>query len=148
MMTQMEDLYASAFGRRSSILYIDYIFQTSSIARGDKKMANKRLRTGGSTRTHHFSTFRAGVYLGLGIPAFFQGLVRGAIFYSYHSIIDRNHFLVFEPEVRQAVPAWDSLLFVYGVILVPVLFSLLVGINLLVWAESRINYSFIFGKIF
>lgn len=109
MMTQMEDLYASAF------------------ARGDKKMANKRLRTGGSTRTHHFSTFRAGVYLGLGIPALFQGLVR-----------------VFEPEVQQAVPYWDSLLFVYGVILVPVLFSLLVGINLLVWAESRINYSFIF----
>jgi hypothetical protein len=109
MMTQMEDMYAAAF------------------ARGDKKQANKRLRTGGSTRTHHFSAFRAGVYLGLGIPALFQGLVR-----------------VFQTDTQQAVPAWDMLLFVYGIILIPVLFSLLVGINMLVWAESRINYSFIF----
>lgn len=109
MMTQMEEMYATAF------------------ARGDKKRANKRLRTGGSTRTHHFSAFRAGVYLGLGIPALSQGLVR-----------------VFQTDVQQAIPAWDILLFVYGVLLIPVLFSLLVGVNLLVWAEARINYSFIF----
>jgi hypothetical protein len=34
---------------------------------------------------------------------------------------------------------------VYGVLLIPVLFSLLIGINLLVWSRSRINYVFIFG---
>jgi len=35
---------------------------------------------------------------------------------------------------------------VYGVFLVPVLFVLLIGINLLVWSRSSINYVFIFGK--
>lgn len=34
----------------------------------------------------------------------------------------------------------------YGVLLVPVLFGLLLGLNLLVWARSSINYVFIFGK--
>ena len=145
MMTQMEDMYAAAFGRPSSIPYMGQHPPKSSIARGDKKQANKRLRTGGSTRTHHFSAFRAGMYLGLGIPALFQGLVRGTIFCSYQLMVDHEHFLVFQTDTQQAVPAWDMLLFVYGIILIPVLFSLLVGINLLVWAESRINYSFIFG---
>ena len=87
------------------------------------------------------------MYLGLGIPALFQGLVRGTIFCSYQLMVDQEHFLVFQTDTRQAVPVWDMLLFVYGIILIPVLFSFLVGINLLVWAESRINYSFIFGKI-
>ena len=34
---------------------------------------------------------------------------------------------------------------VYGTLLVPTLFVALVGVNLLVWARSRINYVFIFG---
>jgi hypothetical protein len=35
---------------------------------------------------------------------------------------------------------------VYGVFLVPVLFGLLLGLNLLVWSLSSINYVFIFGR--
>jgi hypothetical protein len=34
---------------------------------------------------------------------------------------------------------------VYATLGVPVTFSLLVGINLIVWARARINYMFIFG---
>lgn len=36
-------------------------------------------------------------------------------------------------------------MYIYGVLLVPVLFSLLVGTNLEVWSKARINYAFIFG---
>ena len=55
--------------------------------------------------------------------------------------------LVFQEQTRRDIPAWDALLFLYGIILVPMIFVLLVGLNLLVWSRSRINYVFIFGKI-
>lgn len=52
----------------------------------------------------------------------------------------------FQPETRAQIPNWDGLLFAYGIISIPVFFSLLVGVNILVWSRSRINYVFIFGK--
>lgn len=36
-------------------------------------------------------------------------------------------------------------MYIYAVFFVPALFTLLVGTNLLVWSNSRINYVFIFG---
>jgi xenotropic and polytropic retrovirus receptor 1 len=51
----------------------------------------------------------------------------------------------FQPSVRAAIPGWDGLLYVYGVLFVPTLFACLVGLNLAVWSEARINYVFIFG---
>ena len=36
-------------------------------------------------------------------------------------------------------------MYVYAILLIPVLFSLLVGTNLGVWSKARINYAFIFG---
>lgn len=53
----------------------------------------------------------------------------------------------FQPDTLQAIPGRDGLLFVYAIFLVPVLFSLLVGMNILVWSRSRINYVFIFGEL-
>ena len=44
------------------------------------------------------------------------------------------------------MPCWDILLYIYSLIFVPVLYSFLLGVNLLVWARSRINYKFVFGK--
>ncbi|KAF9568303.1 hypothetical protein CPC08DRAFT_625650, partial [Agrocybe pediades] len=67
MMTEMEDLYAMAF------------------ARGDKKRATRRLRAGNSSKSHHFSTFRAGAYIGIALPAFIDGLVKGAAYYYFHT---------------------------------------------------------------
>ncbi|TBU59442.1 hypothetical protein BD310DRAFT_788481, partial [Dichomitus squalens] len=37
-------------------------------ARGDKKRAMARLRGGSQHTSHHFSTFRTGVALGLAVP--------------------------------------------------------------------------------
>uniref|UniRef100_A0A8H7XW23 Uncharacterized protein n=1 Tax=Psilocybe cubensis TaxID=181762 RepID=A0A8H7XW23_PSICU len=110
MMAEMEDLYAAAF------------------ARGNKKMATKRLRAGNSSKSHHFSTFRSGAYIGIALPALIEGLVK-----------------VSKQSTRQAIPAWGPLLFIYAILLIPILFTFLVGTNLLVWANSRINYIFIFG---
>ncbi|KAJ7269844.1 EXS family protein/ERD1/XPR1/SYG1 family protein [Mycena rebaudengoi] len=50
----------------------------------------------------------------------------------------------YQQSTRDQIPGWDALLLVYAVLFVPVVFSLLVGLNLLVWARSRINYVFIF----
>lgn len=51
----------------------------------------------------------------------------------------------FRSDTRQAIPAYNGLLFVYGILFIPVFFSLMVGLNILVWSKTRINYGFIFG---
>ena len=40
------------------------------------KKARMRLRTAENHKTHHFSTFRAGLYIGLAVPAVVDGLVK------------------------------------------------------------------------
>lgn len=109
ILRELEDMFAARF------------------ARGDKKKAQARLRSDSQHKSHHFSTFRSGMLLGLAVPALADGIVKS-----------------FQPETRAAIPSWDGLLFVYGIFLVPVLFSLLIGLNLLVWHKARINYTFIF----
>ncbi|KAJ8503472.1 hypothetical protein ONZ45_g10826 [Pleurotus djamor] len=94
---------------------------------GNRKRAKARLRANGQVKSHHFSTFRSGITLGLALPALVSGI-----------------YMSFQPETREAIKAWDALLFIYGILLLPVLFSLLVGLNVLVWSRSRINYVFIF----
>ncbi|EKM58004.1 uncharacterized protein PHACADRAFT_58738, partial [Phanerochaete carnosa HHB-10118-sp] len=109
MIREMEELYAARF------------------TKGDNKVAKTRLRGFMQHKTHHFSTFRTGLMLGLALPALVDGL-----------------YLSFRHDTRQAVPGYDGLLFVYSILLIPVLFSLLLGLNVLVWSKSRINYVFIF----
>ncbi|KAF8637930.1 hypothetical protein AX17_002551 [Amanita inopinata Kibby_2008] len=109
MMQEMESLYAQTF------------------VRGNKKTARDRLRGSARVTTHHYSTFRSGLFLGAALPALILGL--------YQS---------FQPHIREQIPAWDALLFTYGVFFIFVLFSILISLNLLVWAHFRINYIFIF----
>ncbi|CAK5274535.1 unnamed protein product [Mycena citricolor] len=78
-------------------------------------------------KTHHKSTFQSGLALGAAMIAVAAGI-----------------FDSFQPNTRAAIPGWDGLMFIYGVLAIPAIFALLVGLNLLVWAHSRINYVFIF----
>ena len=48
----------------------------SLTAKGDRKRALFRLRSAPSFKTHHFSTFRTGLALGLAAPAILDGTVR------------------------------------------------------------------------
>ena len=52
----------------------------------------------------------------------------------------------FRESTRDNLPGWDALLLVYATLFVPVVFSLMVGINILVWTKLRINHPFIFGE--
>ncbi|CAK5261977.1 unnamed protein product [Mycena citricolor] len=99
----------------------------SRFVRGDRKKALDLLRLGPQHKSHHVSTFWSGLFLGLAVPALVSGL--------YHS---------YQQSTRDAIPGWDGLLMIYGVFLIPVLLGLLVGLNILVWAQCRINYVFIF----
>ncbi|KAJ3565291.1 hypothetical protein NP233_g7722 [Leucocoprinus birnbaumii] len=94
---------------------------------GDSKKAIDRLRGGVQRKTRYFSTLRSGIILGTAMPALASGI--------YHCT---------QRETQELIRGWDVLLFFYGLLLVPVLFSLLVGLNLLVWTQSRVNYVFIF----
>ncbi|KAF8220925.1 EXS-domain-containing protein [Tricholoma matsutake] len=123
-----KSVFASSTGVRSVMSEIQDMYAALYV-RGDKKKAMVVLRAGTQAKTHHFSTWRSGLFMGLALPAFAAGL-----------------YLSFQTETRNAIPGWNGLLFMYGVLLVPVLFGLLLGLNLLVWARSSINYVFIFGK--
>ena len=54
----------------------DSALMVSQTAKGDRKRALVRLRMVSSFKTHHFSTFRTGIALGLAFPAVIDGLVR------------------------------------------------------------------------
>ena len=63
-----------------------------------------------------------------------------------HNSCFAHPFLGFQPEVRHGVQGWEALLYIYAIMLVPVLLAMLIGLNMLVWARTRINYVFIFGE--
>ncbi|KAB5594687.1 Xenotropic and polytropic retrovirus receptor 1 [Ceratobasidium theobromae] len=94
---------------------------------GDEKRARARLRAAPRQTTHHFSTFRSGLLVGLAAPALGMSL--------YHLL---------RPEYRESVPEWGALLQVYAALSIPVIFTLLIGLNLVAWARARINFIFIF----
>lgn len=109
MLKEMEELFAARFER------------------GDKKKAITRLRVGATQKSHHFSTFRTGMWLGLSIPATVTGFTT-----------------CLRDSTATSLPSWNIILFIYSIFLIPTLLALLVGLNLVVWAEERINYVFIF----
>ncbi|TFK19881.1 EXS-domain-containing protein [Coprinopsis marcescibilis] len=64
MIREMEEMYAMTF------------------VHGNKKKALKRLRGGTRVKSHHFSTFRSGLMLGLAVPAYWLARVVGKLFLS------------------------------------------------------------------
>ncbi|KAI0760361.1 hypothetical protein C8Q74DRAFT_1208005 [Fomes fomentarius] len=88
-------------------------------ARGDKKKALARLRGGAKHTSHHFSTFRTGMALGLAIPALVSGIYQSESQYSlvlrqpmmlnvWHRLPTRNPSR--DTRVgRPAVHIWDIL---------------------------------------
>jgi hypothetical protein len=54
--------------------------------------------------------------------------------------------LGFQAETREAIPAWNALLQVYGGFVLPLIFAMLITINMTAWQRARINYVFIFGE--
>ncbi|KAG8807091.1 hypothetical protein FRC17_004659 [Serendipita sp. 399] len=94
---------------------------------GDRKKARSRLRAHFTQKSHHYSTFRTGLMIGLSVPALAAGI--------YQS---------FQTPIREVIPAWSALLQIYLAFFIPVIFGLLVSLNLIIWAHVRINYIFIF----
>ncbi|KAG8875061.1 hypothetical protein FRB97_005453 [Tulasnella sp. 331] len=109
MIENVEELYASRFEG------------------GDKKKARDRLKMLGLNKTHHWSTFRSGIHLGLAIPALVVGI-----------------YNVCKREKRAQLHVWGSLLEAYATLAIPTIFSLLIGLNMLAWSRKRLNYVFIF----
>ncbi len=136
-------MFTARFGM--SVVVINFISMSdnSRIAKGDRKRALVRLRAVSSRKTHHFSTFRTGIALGLALPAAIDGIVRCES--SNNPAMLAEPLSGLQPHTRVAIPSWASLLFIYANLLVPTLLLFLVGTNMLIWTTSRINYVFIFG---
>jgi len=100
---------------------------------GDKKRAREQLRNGIALpsgvhqESHYGVVFCAGIYLGVALCCTVEGMRA-----------------VMDPAIRFSLPQWRSLLIVYAVEMIPTLFSLLFGLNLLGWSAVRINTVFIF----
>jgi len=56
------------------------------------------------------------------------------------------HLMLFSGTLKETHGyARDALLYIYATFLIPVVFSMLIGLNLHVWTRCNINYAFIFG---
>lgn len=115
---------------------------------GDRKKARTRLRATAKQRTHHFNAFRTGSYVGLALPPLISGVYQCNLFLSSLSPHPNFPYLGFQPSTRAAIPAWGALLQIYAALFLPVVFSLLISLNLIAWSRARINYVFIFGTLF
>lgn len=76
LLREMEESFTARFGKSLVVTCLIGVLMTSHIAKGDRKRALVRLRTVSSYKTHHFSTFRTGLALGLALPAVIDGIVR------------------------------------------------------------------------
>ena len=76
MLDEVETLYAARFGKSIGVLYCTYRFSIS-LEGGDRKKARSRLRASFKQRSHHYSTFRTGIFIGLSIPALIAGIYEG-----------------------------------------------------------------------
>ncbi|GJJ72444.1 xenotropic and polytropic retrovirus receptor 1 [Entomortierella parvispora] len=96
--------------------------------KGHRRRGMAKLRIPDSkNQTHHLTSTRIGIYMGLTAPLMVQALQAA-----------------FSTKREEEVPYWDSLLLVYAGLFLSILFACLFGINMYVWAKSRINYKFIF----
>jgi xenotropic and polytropic retrovirus receptor 1 len=146
MLGEVETLYAARFGK-----YRDFTCHTSLAhcftEKGDRKKAKNRLRASLKPQSHHLTTFRTGVFVGLSIPALISGIYEGEIPASFRGCTQHNNSSACQPDVQERVPGWSSLLQIYLAFFIPVVFGLLVSLNVIVWAYVRINYIFIFGEL-
>ncbi|KAB5594688.1 Xenotropic and polytropic retrovirus receptor-like protein [Ceratobasidium theobromae] len=127
LLRDIERIYAIRFGMFTRDLFQYKTRYNLDKEDGDEKKARTRLRAAPRQTTHHFSTFRSGLLVGLAAPALGMSL--------YHLL---------RPEYRESVPEWGALLQVYAALSIPVIFTLLIGLNLVAWARARINFIFIF----
>ncbi|KAG9325024.1 hypothetical protein KVV02_001023 [Mortierella alpina] len=109
-------------------LYIEK-FEDGHRRRGMSKLRipDIKHKASANTDSHHASVGRASFYLGLALVLLILGIQD-----------------VFSEATQIEVPYWDSLLLVYAGLFLTALFACLFGVNMYVWAKSRINYKFIF----
>lgn len=89
--------------------------------------ARDTLRVQDGPERHHFSAARAGLYIGLSIPAIASGLQKAL-----------------NPAHQASLPEWPRLLQLFGALGQPVVFACLFALCLEVYRKYRINYILIF----
>ncbi|QSL65432.1 hypothetical protein MERGE_002743 [Pneumocystis wakefieldiae] len=109
LITEAEDVFA-------------YYFE-----KNDRKNAIKKLRTEQKITDHSSSLLRVGIYLGVSLPLFIEGLV-----YSNKALVNGSSLTVI-----YLLEIWSSFFLI-------LIFLLLFGLNCYIWTKSKINYVFIF----
>lgn len=91
LLKEIEQIYAARFGKSSSSFssskHSEQPYCTTE--KGDAKKARARLRATHRETTHHFSTFRSGMLLGLSIPALAMGIYYCMCFFCLANLLDQ-----------------------------------------------------------
>lgn len=82
--------------------------------------------------------------IGAAIPAVVVGFYQGMICMSPQLPHTDVPYIAFQPDTQARMPNCWPLMEVYATLAIPVIFSLLVGLNILAWSRKRLNYAFIF----
>ncbi|EMR10502.1 hypothetical protein PNEG_01213 [Pneumocystis murina B123] len=109
LITEAEDVFA-------------YYFE-----KNNRKNAIKKLRTEQKITDHSSSLLRVGIYLGISLPLFIEGLV-----YANKTLTNDSSLAVI-----YLLEIWSGFFLI-------LLFLLLFGLNCYIWTKSKINYVFIF----
>ncbi|KAG5360051.1 Protein SYG1-like protein [Yarrowia sp. C11] len=100
---------------------------TNNFERGNRKHAISKLRSAGVNKSYYFATFRGGIFFGLAIPFFIEGLYRGCM-----NLVEHK-----SPDTAYLLQIWAGFFLI-------LLFLLLFPLCCLVWNKFKINYTFIF----
>lgn len=109
---------------------------------GSRRRSMKKLRVPSKRNVRHYSSmWKTGLYLGLALPFFIQ---------SVYLALNRNRdvFLRDVNNIDYEEYSEDAsryrIMQLYAAMGMPIIFMLMIGINMHVWTRARINYKFIF----
>ena len=74
IMHNVENIFTSSFGTVMHINFWISFKRALSLEHGDHKKARQQLKSPFLHTSHHFSTFRSGMYMGVAIPAFVSAI--------------------------------------------------------------------------
>lgn len=76
MLTKVEELYADSFGESCPLMRCE-VAERFLTEKGSLRRARERLHSTPPATTHHSSTWRSGIFLGLALPAIVIGIRQG-----------------------------------------------------------------------
>lgn len=120
-------IFSTFYFRKQEARSVSVVVNTNLSGGLTASAARDILRVQEGPERHHFASGRAGLYIGLSIPAIVSGLQKAL-----------------DPAHQQHLPEWPRLLQLFGALGQPVVFAILFSMCIETFRYYRINYVLIF----